>query len=111
MALYESNYPVVLNEEPDWQALPTAYFQFDPRQMTQHEHKPLHGTFLYAHGNRPRIGEFLLAAFSYKQERYLYNASLDYVDTYEICLSSPQATVESETRFIGAHQAVVRSFA
>ena len=84
IALYESNYPVVFSGEPDWQALPTAYFQLAQGQMTQHENKPLYGKFIYAHGNRPRIGEFLLAAFSYKQERYLYNASLDYADTYEI---------------------------
>jgi len=81
IALYESNYPVVLSGEPDWQALPTAYFQFAQWQMTQHE-KPLYGQLLYARGNRPRIGEHLLAAFSYKQERYLYNTSLDYADRY-----------------------------
>jgi hypothetical protein len=74
IALYESNYPIVLDEEPKWQDLPVGYFQVEQwrlgRALTQ-EVPILYGTFVYAHGFRAHSGDHLLAAFSYKGERYL----------------------------------------
>jgi hypothetical protein len=84
IALYESNYPVVPNEEPDWQDLPIGHFQCDWRGLCRIETGEafrVDGHFRMAGRkdvNRPRVGEHLLAAFSYKGNRYLYNATLSY---------------------------------
>ena len=82
VCLYESDYPVVKNEEPNWQGLPIGYFQCDRRRLRAIETKEtlvLSGTFVSAENViRPRNGEHVLAVFSYKRERYLYVATLSW---------------------------------
>jgi len=84
IALYESNYPVTLDEEPAWHDLPIGHFQCDWRQLRRIETGEafrVDGHFRMAGRkgvSRPRVGEHLLAAFSYKGNRYLYNSTLSY---------------------------------
>ena len=85
IALYESNYPVTVDEEPTWQDLPIGHFRCDWRQLRGIEAGQafrVDGYFRMAGRkdvNVPRVGEHLLAAFSYKGYRYLYNLSLIHI--------------------------------
>jgi hypothetical protein len=85
ISLYESNYPILQDEEPIWQNLPLGFFQVERAKVGQYlagGKSVLYGSFHYAdrfEGDKPRVGEHLLAAFSYKGERYLYNSTLAYI--------------------------------
>jgi hypothetical protein len=85
VSLYESNYPITQDEEPIWQNLPLGFFLGDRAEMGKilaGNKINLYGAFYYAdrfNGDKPRVGEHLLAAFSYKGERYLYNSTLSYI--------------------------------
>ena len=84
ISLYESNYPIIKDEEPIWQNLPLGFFQANRAKIGKilaGDNLTLYGTFYYADNYevfRPRSAEHLLAVFSYKGERYLYNSTLIY---------------------------------
>lgn len=84
ICLYESDYPIMLNEEPKWDELPIGYFDCDWKKIRGIEHNEivnLSGNFIFSEKRetiRPTSGEHLLAVFSYKRERYIYNATISY---------------------------------
>lgn len=87
ISLYDSNYPIVKNEEPKWDDLPLGYFDFNGRKLKGVENNEivnLYGDFIFSGTQgtfRPRSGEHLLAVFSYKGIRYIYNATISYTLT------------------------------
>ena len=87
ICLFESNYPINREGEPNWEELPVGYFECDRnklRQIASETTVNLYGTLIFAEREnflRPRSGEHLLAVFSYKQKRYLFNSTLSYGST------------------------------
>ena len=89
ICLYDSNYPVAQNEEPDYGELPTGYFYIQEDQLDgleSGETMLLSGTYIFANNReslRPRIGEHLLAVFSNHGKRYVFNSTLSF-DNHQI---------------------------
>lgn len=84
ICLYESQYPILHNEEPKWDDLPLRYFDCNWRRLRGIEDNKivnLVGIFTFAGTKetfRPNAGDHLLAVFTYKRDRYIYNATISY---------------------------------
>lgn len=84
ISLYESNYPIIQNEEPKWDDLPIGYFDCDWKRLRKIENNKemnLVGNFTFTGKKetfRPNSGDHLLAVFTYKGDRYIYNSTISY---------------------------------
>ena len=84
ISLYASNYPTIQNEGPKWDDLPIGYFECDCKRLRKIENNKvvnLVGNFTFTGKKetfRPISGDHLLAVFTYKGDRYIYNSTISY---------------------------------
>lgn len=83
ISLYESDYPIIHEQEPDWLALPIGYFTCERARLRNIENRStiLSGDFTFCErpdSFRPNSGDHLLAVFAYNQVRYLYQSTISY---------------------------------
>lgn len=82
IALYESSYPIEKSGTPTWDELPVGYFTADKDGVRQSIEKddpmPFSGVFSVCIGDKPRVGEHLLAVFALDNTRYICNSTISY---------------------------------
>ncbi len=79
--LYDSNYPITVDQMPNWSELPLGHFEVETRRLKAVLSGKQHvfsGHYIHAYGGRPRTGEHLLVAFAVQDTKYIYQATLSY---------------------------------